>query len=116
MGNEQILTETIGRVGVIRLNRPEKLNAMSRSLLNELEATFEEAKIDPNVKVVLLKGSGRSFCAGYDLAPDDWILSQYGADFDGPVDAVQDREDVTEILEYWLRPVSYTHLTLPTKA
>ena len=76
---------------------------MSRSLLNELEATFEYAKIDPNVKVVLLKGSGRSFCAGYDLAPDDWILSQYGADFDGPVDAVQDREDVTEILEYWLR-------------
>jgi len=76
---------------------------MSRSLLNDLEAAFERAKGDSSVKVVLLKGSGRSFCAGYDLAPDDWILTQYGADFEGPVNAVQDREDVTEILEYWLR-------------
>lgn len=101
--SSQVLYEVSDKIGTITLNRPEKLNAMSRSLLNELEATFEYAKIDPNVKVVLLKGSGRSFCAGYDLAPDDWILSQYGADFDGPVDAVQDREDVTEILEYWLR-------------
>ena len=101
--SSQVLYEVSDKIGTITLNRPEKLNAMSRSLLNELEATFEYAKIDPNVKVHLLKGSGRSFCAGYDLAPDDWILSQYGADFDGPVDAVQDREDVTEILEYWLR-------------
>ncbi|HAX05851.1 MAG TPA: enoyl-CoA hydratase/isomerase family protein [Acidimicrobiaceae bacterium] len=102
-GSTQILYEVSDKIGTITLNRPEKLNAMSRSLLNELEATFEQAKDDSNVKVVLLKGAGRSFCAGYDLAPDDWILSQYGADFDGPVDAVQDREDVTEILEYWLR-------------
>lgn len=92
-----------GTIAAITLNRPEKLNAMSRSLLDELEAAFNRAKADPEVKVVLLAGAGRSFCAGYDLAPDDWILSQYGADFDGPVDAVIDREDVTEILERWLR-------------
>jgi enoyl-CoA hydratase len=87
----------------ITLNRPEKLNAMSRTLLDELEAAFGAAKTDPEVSVVLLKGAGRSFCAGYDLAPNDWILSQYGADFEGPVDAVVDRDDVTEILERWLR-------------
>ncbi len=92
-----------GNIAAITLNRPEKLNAMSRSLLDDLEAAFNRAKADPEVKVVLLAGAGRSFCAGYDLAPDDWILSQYGADFDGPVDAVIDREDVTEILERWLR-------------
>ncbi|MGI9597635.1 MAG: enoyl-CoA hydratase-related protein [Acidimicrobiales bacterium] len=92
-----------GTIAAITLNRPEKLNAMSRSLLDDLERAFAEAKSDPEVKVVLLQGAGRSFCAGYDLAPDDWILSQYGADFDGPVDAVIDREDVTEILERWLR-------------
>ncbi|MGH1490701.1 MAG: enoyl-CoA hydratase/isomerase family protein [Acidimicrobiales bacterium] len=90
-------------IAVITLNRPEKLNAMSRSLLDDLELAFAKAKADPVVKVVLLEGAGRSFCAGYDLAPDDWILSQYGADFDGPVDAVIDRDDVTEILERWLR-------------
>jgi len=101
--SDQVLYETSEKIATITLNRPEKLNAMSRSLLNDLEAAFERAKSDSEVKVVLLKGSGRSFCAGYDLAPDDWILTQYGADFDGPVNAVQDREDVTEILEYWLR-------------
>ena len=91
------------RIGTITLNRPEKLNAMSKSLLDELELAFSAAKADDEVSVVLLKGAGRSFCAGYDLAPDDWILTQYGADFEGPVDAVIDRDDVTEILERWLR-------------
>lgn len=91
------------RICTITLNRPDKLNAMSRSLLDELELAFSAAKADSSVSVVLLKGAGRAFCAGYDLAPDDWILSQYGADFEGPVDAVIDRDDVTEILERWLR-------------
>ncbi|MEL7158668.1 MAG: enoyl-CoA hydratase/isomerase family protein [Actinomycetota bacterium] len=98
-----VLYEVADRIATITLNRPEKLNAMSRTLLTELEATFARAKADREVAVVLLQGAGRSFCAGYDLAPDDWILSQYGADFEGPVDAVIDRDDVTEILEYWLR-------------
>jgi len=100
---EHVLYSVNERVCTITLNRPDRLNAMSRSLLDELEAAFAEAKRDADVSVVLLKGAGRSFCAGYDLAPDDWILSQYGADFEGPVDAVIDRADVTEILERWLR-------------
>ncbi len=91
------------RICTITLNRPDKLNAMSKSLLDELELAFSAAKADDEVSVVLLKGAGRSFCAGYDLAPDDWILTQYGADFEGPVNAVIDRDDVSEILERWLR-------------
>jgi enoyl-CoA hydratase len=59
------------RICTITLNRPEKLNAMSKSLLDELELAFGVAKADADVSVVLLKGAGRSFCAGYDLAPDD---------------------------------------------
>ena len=92
-----------GAIATVTLNRPEKMNAMSASLLDQLEACFDRAKRDPEVIVALLQGAGRAFCAGYDLAPDDWILSQYGADFEGPVDAVVDREDVTEVLERWLR-------------
>ena len=91
------------RICTITLNRPEKLNAMSKTMLDEIEAAFAAAKADSDVSVVLLKGAGRSFCSGYDLAPNDWILSQYGADFEGPVDAVIDRDDVSEILERWLR-------------
>jgi len=100
---EHLLYEIDERICTITLNRPEKLNALSRSLLDELEDAFSQAKADADASVVLLKGAGRSFCAGYDLAPDDWILSQYGADFEGPVNAVIDRDDVTEILERWLR-------------
>lgn len=100
---EHLLYGVDERICTITLNRPEKLNALSASMLDELEAAFAAAKADPTVAVVLLTGAGRSFCAGYDLAPDDWILSQYGADFEGPVDAVIDRDDVTEILERWLR-------------
>lgn len=100
---EHLLYGVDEHICTITLNRPDKLNAMSASLLDELEAAFAAAKADGDVAVVLLKGAGRSFCAGYDLAPDDWILSQYGADFEGPVNAVVDRDDVTEILERWLR-------------
>ena len=103
MKQELVEYEVVDNIAVITLNRPEKMNAMSASLLDALESRFAEAKTSEEVSVVLLQGAGKSFCAGYDLAPDDWILSQYGADFDGPVDAVVDREDVTEILERWLR-------------
>lgn len=100
---EHLLYGVDERICTITLNRPDKLNAMSKSLLDELEDAFVHAKADTDVSVVLLTGAGRSFCAGYDLAPDDWILSQYGADFEGPVNAVVDRDDVTEILERWIR-------------
>ena len=100
---EHVLYSVDERICTITLNRPDKLNAMSKSLLDELETAFMLAKADADVSVVLLTGSGRSFCAGYDLAPDDWILSQYGADFEGPVNAVIDRDDVAEILERWIR-------------
>ena len=100
---EHLLIGVDERICTITLNRPDKLNAMSKSLLDELEVAFTHAKSNDDVSVVLLKGSGRSFCAGYDLAPDDWILTQYGADFEGPVNAVIDRDDVTEILERWIR-------------
>lgn len=100
---EHLLYDIDERICTITLNRPDKLNALSKSLLDEIEVAFTHAKGDSDVSVVLLKGAGRGFCAGYDLDPDDWILTQYGGDFEGPVDAVIDRDDVTEILERWLR-------------
>ncbi len=54
-------------VARITLNRPEKLNALSGALLDELFAALAEAEDDDEVKVVLIKGAGRSFCSGYDI-------------------------------------------------
>lgn len=56
-----------GGVGRITLNRPEKHNALNHALLDDLDAAFERAERDDAVRVVVLAGAGRSFCAGYDL-------------------------------------------------
>ncbi|MBH40904.1 MAG: enoyl-CoA hydratase [Chloroflexi bacterium] len=54
----------------ITLNRPEKLNALSRRLQSELREALWDADRDDRVHSVILRGAGRSFCAGYDLTPD----------------------------------------------
>src|SRR6185295_570303 len=62
---------------IITLNRPEKLNTISRELQLALTETFARADADPATSVVLLRAEGRSFCAGYDIGAkgpgaDDW--------------------------------------------
>ncbi len=52
---------------VLMLNRPEKLNALSMELRGELVAAIEELRRDPAVRVLILTGAGRAFCAGLDL-------------------------------------------------
>jgi enoyl-CoA hydratase len=59
-----------GRVGIVTLNRPEKLNAISAELKSTLVERFHEADRDPATAVVVLRAEGRSFCAGYDIAPN----------------------------------------------
>ncbi len=61
-------------IRTLLLNRPEKLNAMSTQLVEALSAELAAAAGDDSVKVVIVGGAGRSFCAGYDLdeeAPSD---------------------------------------------
>jgi enoyl-CoA hydratase len=60
---------TDGRVGRITLNRPEKLNALSQELLYELNDVLHDLEADFDTRVILLRGAGRCFSAGYDLAP-----------------------------------------------
>jgi len=58
------------RVGIITLNRPDKLNAISPELKRTLVERFHEADRDPATSVVVLRAEGRSFCAGYDISPN----------------------------------------------
>jgi enoyl-CoA hydratase len=55
------------RVATVTLNRPEKLNAITTQLQEELLAALGEAAADPAVHVAVVAGAGRGFCAGYDL-------------------------------------------------
>ena len=54
-------------VGVIRLNRPERLNAMSVQLCLDLKETLEQVGFDNSCRVIILTGAGRAFCSGLDL-------------------------------------------------
>jgi enoyl-CoA hydratase/carnithine racemase len=62
--------EANGRVGIVTLNRPDKLNAISVELKKTLVERFHEADADPTTSVVVLRAEGRSFCAGYDISPN----------------------------------------------
>jgi len=56
-----------GSIGIVTLNRPERLNAMSRALIRDTEAAFRQASADPEIAVIVFTGTGRAFCAGDDL-------------------------------------------------
>ena len=64
---DQLLVEQDEYVVTITLNRPERLNAISRDMLNELSAKMVEADKDPEVRCIILTGAGRGFCSGLDL-------------------------------------------------
>ncbi|MBL6690532.1 MAG: enoyl-CoA hydratase/isomerase family protein [Pseudomonadales bacterium] len=64
---DELLVENKGRVVVITLNRPERMNAISHDMLEELSAKMTEANKDPEVRCIVLTGAGRGFCAGLDL-------------------------------------------------
>jgi 2-(1,2-epoxy-1,2-dihydrophenyl)acetyl-CoA isomerase len=77
---EVVLTERRGETGGIlwvTLNRPEKLNALSMQLFDELRQVFESARRDRSVRCVVITGAGRGFCAGADFSgsgPRDALL------------------------------------------
>jgi enoyl-CoA hydratase len=67
---ENILVERLGteeRLARITLNRPDKLNALSPELLADFEQALKTLEMDAGVRVVIIRGAGRAFSAGYDL-------------------------------------------------
>src|SRR5579885_3352430 len=67
MAYENIIVETKGRVGVIRLNRPNALNALNRALIAELTQAVEAFEADANIGCLLITGSDKAFAAGADI-------------------------------------------------
>ena len=64
---ENLLVEVEGRVGRVTMNRPEKLNALSRQLMSEIVQLGAWLKLREDIRVIIFSGAGRSFCAGFDL-------------------------------------------------
>ena len=85
MTNNTVLYDKNQNVAIITLNRPERLNAINKDLLQDLMEGIATARQDRDVVAVILTGSGRAFCAGEDLKDtsvgksfDDWIAETEG--------------------------------------
>jgi enoyl-CoA hydratase len=80
MSYETILYAVDGQVATVTINRPDAMNTIVPPMPDEIEAAVTEAVRDPAVKVVVVRGAGRSFCAGYDLGTgfhhwDEWMTT-----------------------------------------
>ncbi|MCE9521016.1 MAG: crotonase/enoyl-CoA hydratase family protein [Alphaproteobacteria bacterium] len=64
---KHLLYEVEGRIATITLNRPERLNAITRGMPQEIREAVEKANDDNDVHAIVVTGAGRAFCAGYDL-------------------------------------------------
>jgi enoyl-CoA hydratase/carnithine racemase len=82
---EQIMTDVAGGVLTITLNRPDRLNAWTATMGEELIAAFDGADADDDVRVVIITGAGRGFCAGADLAGGGRTFDYRERESDGPI-------------------------------
>jgi enoyl-CoA hydratase len=101
-----VLYETADRVATLTLNRPERLNAIVPELIAAFDEALARAIADPEVRAVRLRGSGRTFCAGYDI---DWGAELMGqVDAAGPWDPILDYQTmsryVSSYMSLWRSP------------
>ena len=93
MAYETIVYENVEeRIFRLTLNRPEKLNAMSPALLDELDGALGEFERDRQASVLIIRGAGRAFCAGYDLTAPP-------ATDGGPFTITEDRWAMRKLVE-----------------
>ena len=114
MAWETILYEEIGSVARITLNRPETHNVQNVRLILELDEATKKADADPSIRVILLRGAGRSFSSGHDLSaiPGDALQQDYR---ERHRRSVEDRMDVED--EYYLgKCLAIRNLRKPTIA
>lgn len=83
MSYEHILVETRGKVGIIRLNRPQALNALSDSLMDEMGAALLQFDGDDGIGAIVVTGNDKAFAAGADIgAMKDWsYMDVFKSDF-----------------------------------
>ena len=95
-----VLIEKQARVATLTLNRPERLNAITPALIDDLRACLEEAWADDAIHANRLRGAGRSFCAGYDIGwGADWMEEAEGG---RPWDPIADYDNMSRFVEAYM--------------
>jgi len=99
MSYQHILYEAKDKIATITLNRPDRLNAFTPTMKDELIAAFDQADADDDVRVILLRAEGKAFCAGYGL---DWCTDDQAVE--AAWDSVHDmRKFIGPYVETFLR-------------
>ena len=90
MTHENIIVETHGRVGLIRLNRPQALNALNAALMAEVNAAVDAFDADSGIGCIVLTGSEKAFAAGADIKEmaEKTFIDAYLDDFAGRWDSI----------------------------
>ena len=73
---DNVLVDFEGPVATITLNRPERLNALSAGMMEDLDAALRDLNRGDAIRVIRVKGAGRAFCPGYDLNPDTTVYER----------------------------------------
>ena len=96
---ETIEYEQRGPIGLVTLNRPDRLNAINEQMLADLGRVLDDIESNADVRVVVLQGAGRSFCSGFDLK-DEAV-----AEHKGVVDLLPSMQyDLDSIMRLWRFP------------
>jgi enoyl-CoA hydratase len=102
---ETVLYEAADGVATLTLNRPDRLNTIVPELIGDLRAGLERAWGEKEVRAIRLRGAGRMFCAGYDIA---WGSSMESADLNRPWDPIADYQGMSRFvdayMELWRSP------------
>lgn len=93
---ETLLLDDAGPVAVLTLNRPTKLNAINKTMLEELDRAILQVEENPNVYAVVLQGEGRAFCAGFDLKSGVETQREGVADWRPAI-----QRDLDVIMRFW---------------
>lgn len=107
MPDEPVLYATDGPLAFLTLNRPKRLNALNRQLIAALETQVGRANAEADVRVIVLRGAGRAFCAGYDLqtAPQAEAAAQERSGVWDPVaDFLGMSANVQSFMTLWRSP------------
>ena len=86
----EILYEVRDNVALITLNRPDRMNAFTNTMMKELISAFDRTDADDNVRAVVITGSGKGFCAGADLGAGGATFAKGGSDVKGAGGVVRD--------------------------